>query len=46
MAQKEGSGPLLAIIIIVIVLALGGAYYLVNEIRTIRSAGTTTAVNI
>lgn len=46
MAQKEGTGPLLAIIIIVIVLSIGGAYYLVNEIRTIREANTATAVNI
>lgn len=45
MAEKEGSGPLVAIIIIVIILALGGLYYLVNEIRDIREMGPTTAVN-
>ena len=37
MADKEGSGPLIAIIIIVIILALGGLYYLVNEIKDIRA---------
>lgn len=47
MAEKEGSGPLFAIIIIVIVLALGGLYYLVNEIRDIRETQSqTTAVNL
>ena len=37
MADKEGSGPLIAIIIIVIILALGGLYYLVKEINHIRA---------
>lgn len=37
MADKEGSGPLIAIIIIVIILALGGLYYLVKEIKDIRA---------
>lgn len=46
MAEKEGSGPLIAIIVIVIILALGGAYYLVNEIRDIRQGqSTATALN-
>ena len=40
MPRKEPSGPLAAIIIIVVVLALGGAYYLVREIRTLRDAAT------
>ncbi|MBU6310881.1 hypothetical protein KGO06_03065 [Patescibacteria group bacterium] len=46
MAQKEPSGPLIAIIIIVIVLALGGAYYLVREINALRgmSQGLSTSV--
>lgn len=44
MAQSEGSGPLIAIIIIVIILALGGLYYLVNEIKDIR-AQQSTALN-
>jgi hypothetical protein len=38
MAQKEGAGPLIAIIVIVVILALGGLYYLVNEIKTIRAS--------
>ena len=42
MADKEGSGPLIAIIIIVIILALGGLYYLVNEIRDIREGQAQT----
>lgn len=47
MAEKEGSGPLIAIVVIVIILALGGLYYLVNEIRTIRDAQSqTTALNL
>lgn len=47
MAEKEGSGPLIAIIIIVIILALGGLYYLVNEIHNIReSQSPTTATNL
>lgn len=41
MAKGEGSGPLIAIIIIVIVLALGGLYYLVNEIKDIRQMQST-----
>ena len=47
MADREGSGPLIAIIIIVIILALGGLYYLVNEIRDIREGQsvTTTLAN-
>lgn len=42
MAKGEGSGPLIAIIIIVIVLALGGLYYLVNEIKDIREMQSQT----
>ncbi len=41
MADKEGTGPLIAIIIIVIILALGGLYYLVNEIKDIRAQQST-----
>lgn len=45
MAEKEGAGPLIAIIVIVIILALGGLYYLVNEISDIRESRATTALN-
>ncbi len=41
--QKEGVGPLIAIIVIVIILALGGLYYLVQEIKHIRESGMATA---
>lgn len=43
--QGEGSGPIIAIIVIVIVLALGGLYYLVDEIERVRSQGGATATN-
>lgn len=41
--QKDGVGPIIAIIVIVIVLALGGLYYLVNEIEHIRANGGAVA---
>lgn len=43
--QKEPAGPLIAIIVIVIILALGGLYYLVQEIKHIRESGMQTALN-
>jgi hypothetical protein len=43
---KEGAGPLIAIIVIVLILAFGGLYYLVNEIKAIREAQSATAVDI
>jgi hypothetical protein len=42
--QKEPAGPLIAIIVIVIILALGGLYYLVQEIKDIRESGMHTAL--
>ncbi len=44
--QKEPVGPLLAIIVIVIILALGGLYYLVQEISRIRGGGAQTALEV
>ena len=44
--QKEPVGPLLAIIVIVLVLAFGGLYYLVKEIKNIRASGMHTAINV
>jgi hypothetical protein len=44
--QKEGAGPLIAIIVIVLILAFGGLYYLVQEIKQIRESGMHTAFDI
>lgn len=44
--QKEPVGPLIAIIVIVIILALGGLYYLVQEISRIRASGMHTALEV
>ena len=47
MPEKQGSaGPMIAVIVIVIILAIGGFYYLTEEISRVRSQGTSTAVNI
>ncbi len=42
-SSGEGTGPTIAIIVIVIILALGGLYYLTEEIGRIRSTGGVTA---
>ncbi len=46
MPENEGAGPLIAIVIIVIILALGGLYYLINEIRNIRESNSPTTAYI
>lgn len=44
--HKEPAGPLIASIVIVIILSLGGLYYLVQEIKNIRESGLNTALEI